>query len=151
MTSTAFIDTNYILRFLLNDNETQSPLAYDVFKAVEAGTITIETSATVVFEAVYVLTMIYRYDRQATSRLIGDLIAIKGIDLDQKAAILRAFDRWENTGALSFADCFHLELTALTDHQRILTFDRAMSNRIPGVERVESLPLSGQALDRRYP
>ena len=136
----AFVDTNFFARFLLDDHDVQSPLTREAMQAIESGRSIAETSATVIFELVYVLNKIYGLERVAVCDLLADLLSLSGLVLPQKPLILKALGLWRDISAISFADAFHLVIAASSSHQRIATFDRAMNNRIPGLMRIEQFP-----------
>ena len=55
MAGLPFLDANIILRHLLQDLPDQSPRATAFIRRIEAGELTVRTTDTVIFEAVFVL------------------------------------------------------------------------------------------------
>ncbi len=135
-----FLDTNIFVRFAMNDHAEHSPLARDLIASIESGQTVGETAATVIFEAIYVLNKSYRIDRARVLDTMMELVSMPGLLIANKAAVQRALNLWRQTGRISYADAYHLVLTAETSHKRVVSFDRGMSNALPGVTRIEQLP-----------
>jgi predicted nucleic-acid-binding protein len=136
----ALIDANLILRFLLGDNEVQSPIAYKTIQAIERGDVRAETTATVIFEAIHVMTSVYKMDRAIVADRMSRLLQISGLAVEHRAALTEALGLWLSRKRLSFPDAFHLVLTSMTKHKRIVSFDRGLDGCLAGVTRVEQFP-----------
>ncbi len=134
-----FIDTNVFVRFAMNDHAEHSLLARKLISSIEIGEVIVETAATVIFEAVYVLNKTYGVDRTRVFDTMMELVSMSGLRIANKPAVQRALNLWRQTGRISYADSYHLVLTSETSHKRIASFDRGMSNVLPGVTRIEEL------------
>lgn len=132
----ATIDTNVILRHLLNDHAEHSPRASRLLLEVRQGRLEVYCPDTVIFEAVYILTGLASTPRDVASNALVGIIELPGVVMAYKAAILDALRFWVEQPALDFADCYHLALTKSLGLAEIYTFDRKM-DRYPGVVRVE--------------
>ena len=136
----ALIDANVILRFLLGDNAHQSPIAHRTFQAIERGDVRAETTATVILEAIHVMTSVYKMDRTHVADRMSRFLTIDNLAIEHRAALVEALDLWLTYKRLSFPDSFHLVLTNKTKHKTIVSFDRGLDRCLPGVMRVEQFP-----------
>lgn len=132
----AAIDTNLILRHLLNDHADHSPRASKLFLEVRQGQRNVYCPDTAVFEAIHILTGLAAVPRAAATRALVGVLEAPGILMGNKAAILDALQFWADQPALDFADCYHLALTKSLGLDAIYTFDKKM-DRYPGITRIE--------------
>jgi predicted nucleic-acid-binding protein len=83
-------DTNYILRYLLKDNETLYKKAHDFFDKVKSGGMKAIILESIIAECIYVLTGIYEVPRsEAAAKLIG-ILQYKGIANADKQELIKA-------------------------------------------------------------
>lgn len=136
MTNAAFIDTNVLLRHLLQDDPDQSARATFLFLEAESGRFTLHASETVIFEAVYVLHKQYDIPKREIKEGLLDVLNFSGVAIPNSGPLQAALSFWTQHGGLSFADCFHLALAKELGMTAIYTFDKKM-DRYPGVERIE--------------
>ncbi|MCL5025205.1 MAG: PIN domain-containing protein [Chloroflexi bacterium] len=130
-----FLDTNIILRHLLEDHPEQSPRATAYLQRVENGEIELRTADTVVFEAVFTLQRHYRQPKERIREAVLPLIELPGIILPGKRRFRRVFDLYVDLN-LSFADAYHAVLMEHLRLDEIITFDRGF-DRVGGVKRLE--------------
>lgn len=136
----ALLDANVILRFLLGDNDAQSPIAHRTIQAIERGDARAETTATVIFEAIHVMSSVYRMNRTVVADRMSRLLQIDNLVVEHRAALIEALGLWISHKRLSYPDAFHLVLTSLTKHKTIVSFDRGLDRCLAGVTRVEEFP-----------
>lgn len=132
-----FLDTNIIIRYLVQDNPDHSQRAYALLQEVEQGNLIVTTSEAVITEAVYVLSskVLYNLPRSQIQTYLAPVITLRGLRLPHKKTYLRALDLYASTN-LDFVDALnvaHMERTHLTT---ILSFDQDF-DRIPGITRRE--------------
>lgn len=130
------VDTNVILRHLLNDHDDHSPRASALFLQVRQGEQLVFCPETAVFEAVHILHGLKGAPRDRTVAALLMLIEQPAFHMDHKGAIVAALAFWREQPALDYADCYHLALTNELGLTGIYTFDKKM-DRYPGVERIE--------------
>jgi predicted nucleic-acid-binding protein len=136
----ALLDANVILRFLLGDNEAQSPIAHRTFQAIERGDVGAEITATVILEAMHVMASVYKMERNVVADRISRLLEIDNLAVEHRTALIEAIDLWLSYKRLSYPDAFHLVLTSKTKHKTIVSFDRGLDRCLAGVTRVEEFP-----------
>jgi predicted nucleic acid-binding protein len=130
------VDTNVILRHLLNDQDDHSSRAAALFLKVRRGEQAVFCPDTAIFEAVHILTGRAGSPRDRTVAALMLLVVLPSFQMDHKVAVQNALEFWRDQPALDFADCYHLALTKELGMTGIYTFDRKM-DRYPGVERIE--------------
>ena len=132
----AILDTNVVLRHLLNDHPDHSPRATAYLRPVFTGERVLRLTDAVVSELVFTLDRTYKVPRTAIHEFIMEFIDLPAVILPGKALYRRTLQYWVEQPGLAFTDC---QLLILADHSGIgavVTFDRKMS-RYPGVERIE--------------
>jgi len=85
-----FIDTNVLLRFLLNDHQDLSPKAKLIFLKAQEGKIEIYLDEIVVAEAVWTLSSYYQIKKEKIIEILEKLISQNWIINPRKKLILEA-------------------------------------------------------------
>jgi predicted nucleic-acid-binding protein len=115
------IDTNVILRYLLDDHKLFSPMAKAFMQDVAKEVKKAELSPVVVVECVYVMEKFYEIPKNEVVDKLSRILNIKGIVNSDKSEILDALVKYENSGA-DIVDCI---LAAKSSPQRIIvSFDK---------------------------
>ncbi|MCP4630239.1 MAG: type II toxin-antitoxin system VapC family toxin [bacterium] len=115
------IDTNVILRYLLNDHKRFSPKAKAFMQDVAEGFKKAELLSVVVVECVYVMEKFYEIPKNEIVDKLSRTLNINGIIHPDKSAILDALLKFENSSA-DIVDCI---LAAKSSPQRIVvSFDK---------------------------
>ena len=119
------IDTNVLVRLLINDDMQQAAKAKQLFdaNADEDGSVWI--SDTVLVEFVWVLARGYGLPRAALLTALSALAANATLALESAAAIQASISSFA-TGSADFADCLLAEKAKLMGCQSLFTFDRGM-------------------------
>ena len=136
MTPEAFLDTNVLLRHVLQDHPDHSPRSTALFVAIEHGERAVRLADTVVFEAAFTLEKTYGVTRAEIRDALQPILELPNILLPGKRLYSAVFDLYLRESALSFADCYHLCFTRQLGLAAILSFDQKL-NRLPGVTRFE--------------
>ena len=131
----AFLDTNILLRHLLQDHAEQSPRATAYLARIESGDIRVRIAETVIFETVFTLQRQYGQPKAAIRDVLVPLIELPGIILPGKRRMREVFDMYVDLN-ISFVDAYHAALMKRLGLRDIVTFDRQF-NRVRGVRRVE--------------
>ena len=134
MKPTAFLDTNILLRHLLQDDPGQSPKASAFLKTVEEGSVVVATTDTVVFETVFLLERRYRRPRNQIRMALLPILELPGIVLSGKRRLNKVFDLYVDLG-LPFADAHHAVQMSRMGLTRIVSFDEDF-DEVPGITRV---------------
>jgi predicted nucleic-acid-binding protein len=116
------IDTNLIIRYLVQDHEKHSRAAGKLFDACDQGDLVIVILPAVLAECVFVLESFYEHPREAIASALGRLISSPGIEIDSAPIQLNALDRYAKT-KVHFVDCV-IAATAWAEKMPIASFDQ---------------------------
>ncbi len=130
------LDTNPILRHILDDHSDHSPRAHAFFARIEGGEERVRTTDTVIFEVAFTLERFYKVPRAEIRDTLLDLLLLPGIELPGKRFYRQVFDLWVEHRRLSFADCYHAVLVDRLKLPAIVTFDGDFDT-LPNIERRE--------------
>jgi predicted nucleic acid-binding protein len=136
MAGLPLLDTNPILRHVLDDHPDHSPRAHALFARIEQGEERVQTTDTVIFEAAFTLERFYKVPRNQIRETLLDLLQLPGIVLTGKRAYRLVLDLWVAQPRLSFADCYHAALVERLQLPAIITFDQDF-DRVAGITRRE--------------
>ena len=121
MTPGRLVDTNFIIRHLVNDQPVHARIAKAFFAACDRGEIDALIPTPVLAECVFVLESFYKFPRPAIATALSQLITSTGVSVDDESVCLDALGRYARTD-FSFADCF-LAASARATGSLIATFD----------------------------
>lgn len=130
-----FLDTNILLRHLLQDHPDHSPRATAYLERIERGEVQAHIAETVIFETVFLLQHRFGEPKARVVELIQPLIEMAGIRLPGKRKMRRVFDLYLRLN-LPFADAYHAVLMRQLGLSEIVTFDQDF-DRVPGIRGVE--------------
>ena len=133
MPTPPFLDTNPILRHLLNDVPEQAARARALLAKIQSGDLRVRTAETVIFEVVFTLQRTYKKTPREIRDAVLPILELPAISLPGKAVIREAFRLYVDH-ALPFADAYHAALMADLGISEIYSFDHHF-DMIPGVTR----------------
>ena len=114
------IDTNIVVRLLVNDDPLQTARAVDLFR-----TSRIFITKTVVLETEWVLRAVYRLDRKKINASIMALISLEGVVVEDEPVLFFALET--HSKGMDFADALHLASSQRAN--RFATFDTALRTK----------------------
>ena len=115
------IDTNILLRFILQDHAELSKRANQI---IADNRVTCLNA--VVYEAIHVLQNVYGIDRLIVANEIQSLFIDDIIESDDKALSIKALNVFKET-KMDFMDCLLIAYDILYQHQ-IFSFDKKVNN-----------------------
>ena len=115
------LDTNYILRYLLNDNEKMATVAESVIMHQK-----VFIANEVMAEVVYVLEGVYTLSRGEIAKVLTALLKETNIDAIDKYMLLKGLEIYSQK-KLDFVDCL---LCAYSEADEVLTFDKKLQKCI---------------------
>lgn len=124
------LDTNVLVRYLVEDDAKQSALAAALIDRAIANDEALFVSDIVVCETVWVLSVSYHVGRKDIADLLGRLFRARHLTFSAADALLRALDAY-GAGKGDFADYLIREHARRADQDKVATFDRAL-RREPG-------------------
>jgi predicted nucleic acid-binding protein len=116
------IDTNLIVRYLVQDHEKHAKAAEKLFDACDRGDVLIVVLPAVLSECVFVLESFYEHPRGEIAAALGRLISSPGVEIAGVAIHLDALDRYRKT-KVHFVDCL-IAATAMAEDIPVATFDQ---------------------------
>jgi predicted nucleic-acid-binding protein len=116
------VDTNLIVRYLVQDHDKHARAAAMLFDACDRGEVVIVVLPVVLAECVFVLECFYRHTRVVIASALESLISSPGVEIDEVPIHLDALKRYKAT-KLHFVDCL-LAATAVANSVPVSTFDQ---------------------------
>jgi predicted nucleic acid-binding protein len=121
MNAGCVVDTNVILRWLLQDHPELSPKATAFWKQVEAGERTAFISDAVLTEAVFVLTRFYAVPRAVVAANLSEIAGLKHTMFHDKPSVFGAVKLYEQRN-ISLVDAL-VVMYAAAQNSEIISFD----------------------------
>jgi predicted nucleic-acid-binding protein len=115
------VDTNLIVRYLVQDHEKHAQAAGKLFDACDRGEVVIVVLPTVLAECVFVLESFYAQPRGDIVAALGRLIASPGVEISGMEIHLDALRRFQKT-RVHFVDCL-IAATSMAQDMPVATFD----------------------------
>jgi predicted nucleic acid-binding protein len=116
------VDTNLIVRYLVQDHEKHAKAAGKLFDSCDRGDVVIVVLPAVLAECVFVLESFYEHPRGDIASALGRLISSPGVELGGTTIHLDALERYRKT-KVHFVDCL-LAATAAAEDTPVATFDQ---------------------------
>jgi predicted nucleic-acid-binding protein len=115
------IDTNLIIRHLVQDHEAHAKAAGKLFEACDSGDLILVLLPSVLSECIFVLESFYKHSRERIVDVLSKLIASPGIEISERAILLDALQRYAKT-KMHFVDCT-LAAYAVAQNCPVASFD----------------------------
>ena len=115
------VDTNLIVRYLVQDHEKHAKAAGKLFDACDRGEVVIVVLPTALAECVFVLESFYEHPRGHIGAALGRLIASPGVEISGVEIHLDALHRYQKT-KVHFVDCL-IAATSTSEEIPVATFD----------------------------
>ena len=125
------IDTNLIVRYLVQDHDRHSKVATSLFAACDSGEVTLVILPEVLAECVFVLESFYKHPRANIAAVIAQLLECPGIEIMEHMIHVDALARYAKT-KLHFVDCV-LAATGVGRGLSVASFD-ADFKKMPDVK-----------------
>ncbi len=119
--SKRLLDTNLIVRHLVQDNPKHAKAAAKVFDLCDKGEFVGVILPEVVAECVFVLESFYKHERGQIARVLGELFSSPGIELERLDTVLDALERYGNS-KVHYVDCV-IAATAAAQGWPVASFD----------------------------
>jgi len=116
------VDTNLIVRYLVQDHDKHARAAGRLFDACDRGDVGIVVLPVVLAECVFLLESFYRHPRIDIASALGRLISSPGVEISEVTVHLDALNRYKRTKA-HFVDCL-IAATAVAKNVPVATFDQ---------------------------
>ena len=122
----AALDTNILVRFLVEDDVAQLAAAKKLIrKCVQTGEV-LYVPVTVALELEWVLRSNFGFAKPDVVNTLSQLLSSVELTFESEAALEVALGLYSQ-GAADFSDCLHVALAAVVGQQPLWTFDKAAS------------------------
>ena len=122
MSKRKLVDTNLIVRYLVQDHEKHAKAAGRLFDACDRGDVVVVVLPTVLAECVFVLESFYGHPRGDIAAVLGKLISSPGVENRRRSPQLDALDRYRRTN-IHFVDCL-IAASAVAENRLVASFDQ---------------------------
>lgn len=123
----AALDTNVLVRFLVQDDANQGLLARELIRSTLANGAPLFVPVTVMLELEWVLRSNYGFDKAQIIQTLTSLLAAFELSFESETAVEVAVELFRQNSA-DFSDCVHIALCHAAGVTPMWTFDRAASN-----------------------
>ena len=117
------LDTNVLVRFLMNDGEAQAQQVYRLFKTAEAQQEPLLVPLLVVLELFWVLESAYRLSRGEILEVMDDLLLMPILVFENRVALHHFLAEARNINA-DLSDLLIAHSAQAAGAEEVLTFDR---------------------------
>lgn len=131
----AFVDTNFFLRFLTNDIPQQAKKAEKILKRAEQGEIELFTSDLVMAEIAWTLESYYQEPKEKIATSLRRILLIENLKVPSKENWLEALEIFLEKN-LELIDAFNYSLMHSEGIKEIYSFDKHF-DKFPSVKRVK--------------
>jgi len=126
------LDTNVIVRYIVQDDAKQAAVATRLFEGVltaeQPGVITLVT----ICETAWVLSQCYEADKARIHEVIQALLGSRQLLVEQSELVWKALRAWEKSSA-DLSDALVGEILAAQGCEKVMTFDKSAA-KLPGFE-----------------
>ena len=122
MNKRRLVDSNLIVRYLVQDHEKHAKAAGRLFDACDRGDLVIVVLPVVLAECVFVLESFYEQPRADIASVLGRLISCPGVEIGEATVHLDALHRYLET-RVHFVDCL-IAAEAVANKVPVSSFDQ---------------------------
>jgi predicted nucleic acid-binding protein len=133
----SLIDTNVIIRYLVEDPETIRPKfrgVYVFFEKVEKGQLQVQLPELVLFEAFFVLTSFYEVPAAKAAQTLDLIVALKGVLMQDKGLIRSCLMLLQNK-KIDLVDAYILAVSRQKKIKTVYSFDNDLKKN--GLEQLK--------------
>jgi len=117
------LDTNVLIRYLVQDDEPQLAAARRLIRKCVAEGQTLFVPVTVALEVEWVLRSSFAYGKDEVVEALSSLLSAADLSFESERALEVALQLYRNSAA-DFADCLHIALVAQAGESPLWTFDK---------------------------
>jgi predicted nucleic-acid-binding protein len=117
-----FVDTNYFIRLLVEDDKRQLKIAKELFLKGARQKVELATSSVVIFETYWVLKSIYKLSRVKLVEGLRVILGMSFIKLPERDILMVAIELYEEA-KVELVDCYNLVLARELGCDELASFD----------------------------
>lgn len=118
------LDTNVLVRFLVQDNQAQYEQAVSWFKQAEAGKMILYVEPLVIAETTFVLESFYKIDKKKVAAALLVFLSQEWLKVPERDVLLGLWKHYEK--GLHFVDSYLLAMAESGKKTKILSFDQQL-------------------------
>ena len=118
-----FVDANVFLRFFTKGDEDHRARARRLFRAAEAGTVSLITGPPVLFEVAWVLGSFYKLEKGEILDMLDRILALSGLEMTDRKLVEEAV-RLARSSGQSFPDAYIATSAQACRTDGVVTFNR---------------------------
>ena len=120
----AALDTNVLVRYLVQDDKAQLAAASKLIQSALAAGETLFIPITVTLELEWVLRSCFQFSKQQVTNTLSSLFATTELKFESESVAEICLELYKKSNA-DFSDCMHIALAHTADQKPLWTFDRA--------------------------
>lgn len=120
------IDTNILVRFLVQDDKRQCDIVYRLFKNTESKKEILFVSLLVVLELIWVLESVYEISRSEILEALRNLLAMSILKFE-KIELIQSFLSSASHNSFDLSDLLIAHSAKVFSCERVYTFDKKVS------------------------
>jgi len=124
MTTITVVDTNVVIRLLVDDHPQLSSKAKELFNSAQNGNTTIYIDEVIVAEIIWLMLSFYKKEKQVIISLLEKLLSQKWIVNPRKEILQKALAFYASHN-VSFVDCWAM-MIAKNKKYAFVTFDKTL-------------------------
>ena len=128
-----FVDTNYFLRFLVDNGSEQYQNSSDLISQATRGDIELSTDIIVIFEIYWVLGNVYEYNETQIKSALLQICSFDFLTIIEKPILLKAISNIENFNG-DLEDSYHYFFCQSQKISNIATFDKKFANKFKSLK-----------------
>jgi predicted nucleic-acid-binding protein len=128
------LDTNVLVRYIVQDDEVQLAAARRLIRRCLAEGLTLFVPATVTLELEWVLRASFEYAKDEVMEALSSLFSAAELTFESERALEVALQLYR-IGTADFADCLHIALAAQAGESPLWTFDKRAA-KVSGAQLV---------------
>lgn len=118
-----FIDTNILLRFLLEEKTNDGIKAKKIFEDAVNGKCSLATNSIVIFEVAWVLKSFYEKEKTQIIETIEKLLSLPFFEIENKNILYECIDLFSESN-VELIDCYNIVYSQFCKSDNFLTFDK---------------------------
>lgn len=131
----AVVDTNVLIRLLIEDPPEMAQLALEIIHSAQTRNVDLVLAPMTVAEVVFVLQSFYGWSREAISTGLLELLSASIFIVFEESTVRQAMEWYRDVPGVHFADAYCAALATERGHHRVVSFDRAL-RRVPGIRLI---------------
>jgi predicted nucleic-acid-binding protein len=122
------IDTNVLVRFLVNDDQKQAEQVRTLFVSAQKEREVFFVPVLVLLETIWVLESAYQVSREDLMAALGDLLLMPVLEFEQREAV-NAMLSVASSNSIDLPDALIVQSALYSGCESVLTFDQKASRR----------------------